>query len=196
MNHLRQWDIVIHVFEKITLFLMVSQFQVRSWVQCNLICLATPTNKFGNDLPPGMEPTPRDVPDKDDWYPFASCIEFETVEFLFKENQMPQSHVDRLMRLWTASMLHHNDWAPYSGHADLHQVIDAIPHGDVPWQSIQVHYSGNLPEPVAPSLMTKGYDIWFRDPNTVVKNLLSNPDFHGHFDYTLYREFELTGQCR
>ena len=80
-----------------------------SWVPCNLICLATPTNKFGNDLPPGMEPTPRDVPDKDDWYPFASHIEFETAEFLFKENQMPQSHVDRLMWLWTASMLYHND---------------------------------------------------------------------------------------
>jgi len=165
-----------------------------SLVQHNLIFLATPTNKFGSDLPPGVGPTPRDVPHKDDWYPFTSRIEFETAEFLFTENQMPQGHVDRLMQLWTASMLHHNDRAPYSGHADLHHVIDAIPHGDVPWKSFQVHYSGNLPEPVAPSWMTKGYDIWFHDPNTVVKNLLSNPDFHGHFDYTPYCEFELTGQ--
>ena len=161
-----------------------------------MICVATPTDEFGNDLPPDAEPT-QDVPLNDnDWYPFTDRIEFETGEFLFTENQMPQSHVDKLMRLWTASMLQHNDQAPYSGHADLHQVIDAIPHGDVPWKSIQVHHAGNIPEPAAaaPSWMKQGYDVWFRDPNAVVKNLLSNPDFHGHFDYTPYREFEPSGQ--
>ena len=57
---------------------------------------------------------------KDDWYPFVSHIEFETAEFLFSENQMPQSHVDRLKQLWMASMLQHNNRAPYADHADLH----------------------------------------------------------------------------
>lgn len=114
-------------------------------------------DKFGNDLPPDAEPT-GDMPLNDnDWYPFADRIEFEMGEFLFTENQMPQSHVDKLMWLWTASMLRHNDQAPYSGHADLHQVIDAILHGDIPWKLIQVHYAGNIPElaAAAPSWMKK-----------------------------------------
>jgi len=155
-----------------------------------------PTDKFGNDLPPDAQPTPRDTAQKNDWYPFTSCVEFETAEFLFTENQMPQSHMDRLMQLWTASMLHHNEQAPYTDHADLHQVIDAIPLGDVPWKSIQVQYAGNLPEPIAPNWMTKSYDVWFHDPNAVVENLLSNSDFHGHFNYAPYCEFEPMGQHR
>ena len=133
---------------------------------------------------------------KDDWYPFTSRIEFETAEFLFSENQMPQSHVDRLMQLWTASMLQHNDQAPYADHADLHRVIDAIPHGDAPWKSAQVQFKGNIPASQPPRWMKQTYDVWFRDPNTVVANLLSNPDFHRHFDYVPYREFEPSGEHR
>ncbi|KAI6031143.1 hypothetical protein PISMIDRAFT_57563, partial [Pisolithus microcarpus 441] len=148
------------------------------------------------DLPPGTQPTPQNGPDKNDWYPFTSRVEFETEEFLFTTSQMPQSHVDRLMQLWTASVLHHNERAPFVDHADLHRVIDAIPHGDIPWKSFQVKYAGKIPECNAHGWMSKGYDVWFRDPNAVVKTLLGNPDFHNHFDYVPYREFEPTGQRR
>ncbi|KIM70175.1 hypothetical protein SCLCIDRAFT_19107 [Scleroderma citrinum Foug A] len=162
--------------------------------ESHVVLDATPTDKFSNDLPPDAQPTPQDTAQKNDWYPFTSHVKFETAEFLFTENQMPQSHVDRLMQLWAASMLHHNDRAPYTDSADLNWVIDAIPLGDVPWKSIQVQYAGNLPEPIAPNWMTKSYDVWFCDPNAVVENLLSNPDFHGHFDYAPYHEFEPMGQ--
>lgn len=100
------------------------------------------------------------------------------------------------MRLWAASVLRHNDRAPFADHNDLHQVIDGIPLGDVSWKSVQVQYSGEIPENGAPSWMRKSYDVWFRDPNIVVENLLSNPDFNNRFDYVPYREFEPSGQCR
>ncbi|KIM62606.1 hypothetical protein SCLCIDRAFT_24900 [Scleroderma citrinum Foug A] len=116
-------------------------------------------------------------------------------EFLFTRNQMPQVQVDTLMQLWAASMLPHNGHAPFTDHRDLHQVIDAIPLGDIPWQSVQVQHSGEIPENGAPSWMRKSYDLWFCDPNAIVKNLLSNPDFNNHFDYVPYREFEPSGQC-
>ncbi|KAI5984105.1 hypothetical protein EDC04DRAFT_3005940 [Pisolithus marmoratus] len=149
---------------------------------------------FSNDLPPGTQPVPQNGPDKNDWYPFTSHVKFETAEFLFTTSQMPQSHVDRLMQLWTASVLHHNERARFVDHVDLHQVIDTIPHGDIPWKSFQVQYAGKIPECNAHGWMSKGYDIWFQDPNAVVKTLLGNPDFHNHFDYVPYREFEPTGQ--
>ena len=82
-------------------------------------------DKFGNDLPPDAEPT-QDMPlNNNNWYPFADHIEFETGEFLFSENQMPQSHVDKLMQLWIASMLQHNDQSPYSSGKTVN-AIDAI----------------------------------------------------------------------
>ncbi|KAL4079459.1 hypothetical protein J3A83DRAFT_4356299 [Scleroderma citrinum] len=136
------------------------------------------------------------MPGKDDWYSFVSCIEFETVDCLFSENQMPQSHVDRLMQLWMASMLQDDDWAPYTDHADLHQVIDAISHGDVSWKYAQVQFKGNIPASQPPHWMQQTYNIWLCDPNTVVANLLSNPDFYGHFDYIPYHEFEPSGEHR
>ncbi|KAI6096954.1 hypothetical protein EDD17DRAFT_1770743 [Pisolithus thermaeus] len=42
--------------------------------------------------------------------------------------------------------------------------------------------------------MSKGYDVWFQDPNAMVKTLLGNPDFHKHFNHVPYHEFEPTGQ--
>ncbi|KAI6164204.1 hypothetical protein EDD17DRAFT_1775610 [Pisolithus thermaeus] len=151
---------------------------------------------FGNNLLPGTQPTPQNGPDKNDWYPFTSHVKFETAEFLFTTSQMPQSHVDRLMQLWTASVLHHNEWAPFVDHVDLHQVINTIPHGDIPWKSFQVKYAGKIPECNVHGWMSKGYDIWFWDPNAVVKTLLGNPDFHKHFNYVPYHEFEPTEQHR
>jgi len=148
----------------------------------------------GNDLPLGALLTPRNDAEKDDWYPFESCLEFETGEFLFTHNQMPQTHVDRLMQLWMASILRHKDRSPFANHSDLHRVLDAIPQGEVPWKSVRVKYLGDIPELGAPRWMTKDYDVWYRDPNTVVANLLDNPDFHEHFDYVPYCEFEPTGE--
>ncbi|KAI5982457.1 hypothetical protein EDD15DRAFT_2391272 [Pisolithus albus] len=149
----------------------------------------------GNDLCAGAPPPSQIMADKNDWYPFTSCVEFETAEFLFTDNQMPQAQVDRLLQLWTASLLPFNGRPPYTDHTDLHKVIDAIPHGDAVWTSFQVQYAGDVPE-LAPRWMTKGYDVWFHNANAVVKNLLSNTDFHEHFDYIPYREFEPTGQRR
>ena len=37
--------------------------------------------------------------------------------------------------------------------------------------------------------MTTKYDMWYRDPREVVKNILSNMDFNGHVDYAAYQEF-------
>ncbi|TDL13740.1 hypothetical protein BD410DRAFT_817270 [Rickenella mellea] len=38
--------------------------------------------------------------------------------------------------------------------------------------------------------------VWFRDPHNVIKNMLSNPDFHLEFDYAPFREEDANGQRR
>jgi hypothetical protein len=38
--------------------------------------------------------------------------------------------------------------------------------------------------------MQSEFDVWYRDPRTIVKNLLSNPDFDGEFDYSPVQEYD------
>ena len=37
--------------------------------------------------------------------------------------------------------------------------------------------------------MNTEYQVWYRNPRTVIHNILVNPDLAGGFDYTPYREF-------
>ena len=41
--------------------------------------------------------------------------------------------------------------------------------------------------------MDANYDIWFRDPRTLIHNILSNPGFNGGFDFTPYQEYDSNG---
>jgi hypothetical protein len=40
----------------------------------------------------------------------------------------------------------------------------------------------------------KEYEVWFRDPRTVVHNMLANPDFNDEFDYAPFRQFDEDGR--
>ena len=99
---------------------------------------------------------------------------------------MLQNNVDTLMRLWTTS----NGHAPFLNHYNMLSTIDAINFQDVQWQSFSTKYSGDVPPVNPPDWMLKEYTVHFRDPLSVVRNMIFNPDFKGQFDYAPYREFE------
>lgn len=71
---------------------------------------------------------------------------------------------------------------PFGSHDDLYKSIDAIPYGDSPWQSFSVKYSGPLPED-PPSWMLADYDVWYRDPLSLLEQQFQNPEFVGAIDY-------------
>ncbi|KAJ8579482.1 hypothetical protein M405DRAFT_895785, partial [Rhizopogon salebrosus TDB-379] len=124
-----------------------------------------------------------------DWAPFRDRIEFETAEFLYKRNQMSASQIDCLCNLWAATLAKHNDKPPFADHRDLYQTIDSTPLGDVKWQNFSVQYSGEKPNTNIPPWMNDTYDVWFRDPHEVVRNMLANPMYADEMDYRLYREY-------
>ncbi|KAH9946552.1 hypothetical protein B0H21DRAFT_779030 [Amylocystis lapponica] len=66
-------------------------------------------------------------------------------------------------------------------------VINTI--GDTPWQLFLARYMGDLPAGKPPPWMTSEYQIWCRDPLTIIYNMLANPDFEGESNYTPFREF-------
>ena len=110
-------------------------------------------------------------------------------DFLYRRNQMPGVQIDELFNIWAASLHANAGQPPFADHDDVYGTIDAIPRGGEPWSSFSVKYSNELPEGEAPPWMLVTYDVHFRDPRTVLRNQLSNPDFKDEIDYTPLREY-------
>ncbi|KAF8240452.1 hypothetical protein L208DRAFT_1233105 [Tricholoma matsutake] len=131
----------------------------------------------------------------DNWTPYNNCLQFEVPNFLFHQNQMSTGNIDLLLSLWAASLAIHGNEPPFSKATELYNTIDSTPLGDVTWESFTLQYNG--PQlvkntPPAPWMQAE-YNVWFRNPHTLVHNLLSNPDFKSGFDYMPYQEHMTTG---
>ena len=77
--------------------------------------------------------------------------------------------------------------ATFTTHKDLYQTIDVTKLGDAMWNHFNLNFQGEKDNP--PLLwQTEEFTVWFRDPQTILHNLLSNPDFKNGFDYTPFQE--------
>lgn len=102
---------------------------------------------------------------------------------------MSSKQIDTLLDLWAATLIKHNDAPPFANHKDMFAAIDATPLGDVPWQSFAMSYSGIKPQDNVPPWMTTQYDVWYRDPLELVRNMLANPAFDGEIEFSPYRDY-------
>ena len=135
--------------------------------------------------------------DTTDWTPFNNRLEFEAAEFLFKHAKMSAANIDILCTLWAASLDEFDIDPPFSGHRDMYSKIDTRPVGGVPWQSATFKYDGPRPDGVEMlKWMENEYEIWFRDPRLLFKNMLANHDFDGFFDYAPFRQYNNKGDHR
>jgi len=135
------------------------------------------------------------VKSKDDWSPYGSRLEFELAYFLYTHNQMSASHINTLLDLWAASLIEVGRPALFSDHKQMYQTIDNTELGDVKWQSFVVKYTGDQGGDPAP-WMNDHYDVWFRDPREVVRNMLANPNFADDMDYRPFREYDTKTSTR
>lgn len=146
-------------------------------------------------MPEDAPPPPRTARTSDDWTPYENRLEFETADFLFREAQLSEAKIKHLIGIWAATLLLATNGnvedsnPPFSSAKEMHEVIDATPIGDAPWQSFSATYTGPRPASNVPSWMTTKHEIWFRDPKVIMKNLMENPDFKDEFDVAPYREY-------
>ncbi|KAG2084606.1 uncharacterized protein F5147DRAFT_748792 [Suillus discolor] len=148
----------------------------------------------GNFLPPDTEPPSLTSRQPGDWTPYHNRMEFKTAKFLYKKVQMSASDIDKLMHLWGLGLTRHGDAPPFVDHRDLYSTIDKTPIGDVPWQSFSMKYSADDdPNSSLTPWMDATYTTWFRDPHTIIHNMLGNPNFKNEIDYAPYREWKGTG---
>lgn len=138
-----------------------------------------------------LEPTVN-LKDPDDWTPYDSRLAFETAEFAYKKCKMSAGNFDILTELWAASLAPHNAAPPFTSHSDLCKTIDATPIGGVPWRSITLSYNGTKPDNAPPWMQAK-YDVWYRDPHTLFKHMIENPEFADHFDTAPFRRYDNNG---
>lgn len=115
-------------------------------------------------------------------------MQFETADFLFKQVEMSQANIDTLLRLWANTLP--DGCPPFQNHQGMLATIDAINLKDIKWQSFSAKFSGKIPPASPPDWMLKDYIVYFRNPLSLVRSMISNPNFKGQFDYAPYREFE------
>lgn len=151
-----------------------------------------PCDKHGNPIPTGSPPPPRES-DKgpEEWTPFGSRPMFELADLLYTKSEMPAKQIDELLTIFAATSVANGTTPPFVNHKEMYDTIDDIPLGDAPWDHFDLHYQGEVTED-SPSWMTADHTVWFRDPRTLVHNILANPDFEGEIDYAPFQEHEGT----
>ena len=150
---------------------------------CTYHCHAgTPCNHAGQYLPPNSLPSLNPSPVPDDYSPYESRVTFHLTEVLYSHEQMSAAKINKLLAIM-ASM--YDKDPPFHSHKDLYDTIDATMHGNSPWQSFSVTYSGALPDDL-PAWMTAEYDVWFHDPKVMLEHQLMNPDFKGEINLSEY----------
>ena len=103
---------------------------------------------------------------------------------------MSKSNINDLLRIMKTRTTGEGNATSFENCDDLYNTIDSITEGEVPWDSFSVQYNGPRPETNIPQWMDEKYEVFYRNPHEVVKSMLRNKTFDGHFDYTPYRQFE------
>ena len=155
--------------------------------------VALPCDSEGNFLPPGAPPPPQAMALQGDWTPFDSEVQFRLAELLYLHAEVSAVNINTLLELWAQSLSEADSPAPFKSHQHMHATIDASVLGDVPWQCLAAEFSGAA-DGRTPEWMQTTYDVWYRDPDAVITNMLSNPDFARQFDLRAYIDLDASGE--
>ncbi|PBK70781.1 hypothetical protein ARMSODRAFT_987857 [Armillaria solidipes] len=129
------------------------------------------------------------------WSPFNGEVQFHLTDFLFRKVKMSQRDIDELMDLWALDLQKHNDDAPFDNHQALYNAIDEICVGSAPWKCFQTIIPLDLGAD-ALDWQKQPYQVWFRDPNMIIANILANHDFEKEFDTAPYVHLDGNNQQR
>ena len=110
---------------------------------------------------------------------------------------MSTGKINRLLDIFAAYLLklEHGARPLFSSCAKLYSVIDHLQVGDISWNSFGVTYNGDRTDHPAP-WMDDVYDVWMRDPETAITQIVSNADFKSLLDVVPYREYESATNAR
>ncbi|KAJ6609298.1 hypothetical protein B0H10DRAFT_2166369 [Mycena sp. CBHHK59/15] len=164
----------------------------------HLLANALPCDAEGNYLPPHAPPPPPPPPpedgqDPDAWEPFGSRLAFDFAQYHFVELQTSERNIATALDLWAAAVCESGKFGPWSTAKELYADIDRVRHGDAPWKTYSIRYTGPLPAGTPPRWMTQEYELCTRDVRQLLHHQLSTTTFKDHVDYVPYRQFNHGG---
>jgi hypothetical protein len=118
-------------------------------------------------------------------------VQFKTADFLYRRTEMSAGNIDDLLDIWAES--NENGDPPFKSHEHLYETIDSTKHGDAPWKCLAVSYNGEVSDP-CPSWQNGEWEVFYRDTDVVLTQMLENPDFDGQFDYAAYIGLDKAGK--
>ncbi|KZT19778.1 hypothetical protein NEOLEDRAFT_1077191 [Neolentinus lepideus HHB14362 ss-1] len=138
--------------------------------------------------PPFRTEPPASAPESP-WAPSADKVAFDLAHFLFSEAQMSGKKINTLLEIWATDKAKDGGRVPFYDSSDVYKTIDASVLGEVNWETFNIKYDGPRPEDNTPEWMSAEYEVCFRDPLKVARNMLANPDFKEEIDYCAKRDF-------
>ncbi|KAK0439300.1 uncharacterized protein EV420DRAFT_1623207 [Desarmillaria tabescens] len=126
-------------------------------------------------------PAPRLQAMENVWVPFNGEVQFHLADFLFRKVEMSQGDINNLMDLWALDIAQKcGGNAPFDNYETLYKAIDEIRVSSAPWKCFE--------------MVKQSYQVWFRDPDIVIQNILANRDFAKEFDAVPYIHPDSDGQ--
>ncbi|KIO01474.1 hypothetical protein M404DRAFT_28773 [Pisolithus tinctorius Marx 270] len=99
----------------------------------------------------------------DDWSPFQNWLEFELMDFLFRQAEMPAKKIDMLLEIWATLLLALHGEPLFTNQKDLYHIINSTSVGEVKWESFVVWYANNGQDGQDSNMapwMLDSYDNW------------------------------------
>lgn len=107
---------------------------------------------------------------------------------------MSSKNIDDLLEMWALSLMKLNDLGPFHDYKDIYETIDGTTVGDAPWKCFETQPFNTAAD--APAWARQSYEVWYRDSDVVITNILDNPDLDGAFDTTPYVRVDADGKRR
>ncbi|KJA19664.1 hypothetical protein HYPSUDRAFT_69092 [Hypholoma sublateritium FD-334 SS-4] len=103
-----------------------------------------PCDSEGQFLPENVPPPPPEAP-MTGFFPFSDHSSFELANFLFHREQMSGGNINDLLQIWASSLPDDQD-PPFTGKQDMYETVDQIKDSDIPWESFDVCFNGDIAE--------------------------------------------------
>jgi hypothetical protein len=106
---------------------------------------------------------------------------------------MSAGNINALLQIWATTLPPDQD-PPFINKQNLYETIDSIELGDAPWHSFSVLFNEELEEGDTTPWKHATYEVWYRDPEVILKNQLRSTDFANETDFAAKQVWDKNGK--
>ncbi|KAI8977704.1 hypothetical protein BD414DRAFT_580162 [Trametes punicea] len=127
------------------------------------------------------------------WHPFASQEEWEVVKWIIDSN-LSQGSTDKFLKLGLYHIVREAAPEKFPSFHNNHSFtakLDSLPGPHAQWKLYELTIEGTVLDGTG-QRCTETLDLWARDPNEVVAELMGNPEYKEELTYEPVRKFKVS----